>query len=68
MLHTSRATLARRFTQQVGEPPLSYLTRWRMALAAERLRTTALPVAVIAREVGYTSEYAFNRAFARLQR
>ena len=67
VLHTSRATLARRFTQQVGEPPLSYLTRWRMALAADRLRTTALPVAVIAREVGYTSEYAFNRAFARLR-
>jgi AraC-like DNA-binding protein len=66
-VHTSRATLARRFRAQVGEPPLTYLARWRMELAASRLRTSALPVAAIAREVGYTSEYAFNRAFTRIQ-
>lgn len=65
--HVSRATLARRFTRHVGEPPLTYLTRWRMDLAARRLRETALPAAVIARDVGYTSEYAFNRAFARIR-
>jgi AraC-like DNA-binding protein len=62
---TSRATLARRFPAVVGETPGGYLTRWRMDLAAQRLRTTAQPVGAIARAVGYTSEYAFNRAFAR---
>jgi transcriptional regulator GlxA family with amidase domain len=62
---TSRATLARRFPAVVGETPGGYLTRWRMDLAAQQLRTTAKPVGVIARAVGYTSEYAFNRAFAR---
>jgi AraC-like DNA-binding protein len=64
-LHLSRATLARRFTALVGEPPLLYLTRWRMDLAARRLKDTTDPVEAIAREVGYTSEYAFNRAFSR---
>ena len=64
-LHVSRATLARRFTSHVGEPPLSYLTKWRMELAAARLRETDASTAQIAREVGYTSEYAFNRAFSR---
>jgi AraC-like DNA-binding protein len=63
--HLSRTTLARRFTEAVGEPPLAYLTRWRMHLAAARLKHTSDTVEVIAREVGYTSEHAFNRAFAR---
>lgn len=66
-LHTSRATVARRFTEHVGEPPLSYLTRWRIEVAGRRLRETTLPVGVIARDVGYTSEYAFNRAFTRVR-
>jgi AraC-like DNA-binding protein len=61
----SRATLARRFLAQVGVPPAAYLTRWRMDLAARRLRDTDDTVAVIARSLGYTSEYAFNRAFSR---
>jgi AraC-like DNA-binding protein len=64
-VHLSRATLARRFAELVGEPPLTYLTRWRMDLAARRLRDTTEPVEAIARDVGYTSEYAFNRAFSR---
>jgi AraC-like DNA-binding protein len=64
-VHLSRATLARRFGELVGEPPLSYLTRWRMDLAARRLRETDEPVEAVARAVGYTSEYAFNRAFRR---
>ncbi len=63
--HVSRATLARRFTDTVGEPPLTYLTRWRMHVAADRLRQTDDAVERIARQVGYTSEFAFNRAFAR---
>lgn len=62
---TSRATLARRFPDLVGDTPAGYLTRWRMDLAAQRLRTTTDPIGPIARAVGYTSEYAFNRAFAR---
>jgi AraC-like DNA-binding protein len=61
----SRATLARRFMQLVGQPPLTYLTNWRMDLAAKALRDTGDPVDTIARQVGYTSEYAFSRAFSR---
>jgi len=64
-VHISRATLARRFTDAVGTPPLAYLSNWRMHLAAQRLKHTTEPVESIAREVGYTSEYAFNRAFSR---
>jgi AraC-like DNA-binding protein len=63
--HVSRATLARRFAQQVGEPPVAYLARWRMQLAARRLRDSGESVEEIARGVGYSSEFAFNRAFAR---
>ena len=61
----SRATLARRFATFVGETPTAYLTRWRMDLAARRLRDTNDPVDVVARSVGYTSEFAFSRAFSR---
>ena len=64
-VHLSRATLARRFAGAVGEPPLAYLARWRMHLAAHRLKHTHDSVEAIASTVGYTSEYAFNRAFAR---
>jgi len=64
-VNVSRATLARRFGQLVGEPPLAYLTRWRMDLAARRLRETRDPVKAIARDLGYTSEFAFSRAFTR---
>ena len=63
----SRATLTRRFSTLVGEPPLSYLTRWRMELAARHLRDTDKAVSAIARHVGYTSEFAFSRAFSRLR-
>lgn len=62
-----RVTLARSFTHHVGEPPLSYLTRWCVELAARRLRKTTLPAAVVARKVGYTPEYASTGAFARLR-
>jgi AraC-like DNA-binding protein len=67
LAHVSRATLARRFAEEVGEPPLAYLTRWRMDVAARRLRDGSEPVEAIARAVGYRSEYAFNRAFSRHQ-
>lgn len=64
-VHLSRAALARRFAELVGEPPLTYLAGWRMQLAAQRLKYSTDTVETIAHEVGYTSEYAFNRAFAR---
>jgi AraC-like DNA-binding protein len=49
----------------VGETPPEYLTRWRMDLAAQRLRDGDDTVAAIADAVGYRSEYAFSRAFTR---
>jgi AraC-like DNA-binding protein len=64
-VHVSRSTLARRFSEAVGDPPLAYLTRWRMHLAAAQLKHTSDTVEVIARAVGYSSEHAFNRAFSR---
>ena len=64
-VNVSRATLARRFADLVGETPLGYLTRWRMDLAAQRLRDTDDGIAAIAMAVGYRSEYAFSRAFTR---
>jgi AraC-like DNA-binding protein len=54
-LNVSRATVARRFTEAVGEPPLTYLTQWRMDLAARRLRTSNDTVERIAAEVGLNS-------------
>jgi transcriptional regulator GlxA family with amidase domain len=66
-VHVSRSTLVRRFGGSVGEPPLTYLTRWRMDLAAKLLRETDDAVGRIALRVGYTSEFAFSRAFSRLR-
>jgi AraC-like DNA-binding protein len=64
-VHLSRSTLIRRFRELVGKPPLSYLAAWRMTIAARLLRETSDPVGRIARRVGYTSEFAFSRAFSR---
>src|SRR5215208_6229907 len=64
-VHMSRAALARRFAELVGEPPLTYLSGWRMHIAAQRLKNSTDTVDTIARAVGYRSEYAFNRAFSR---
>jgi AraC-like DNA-binding protein len=62
---TSRSILADRFRYFLGEPPMAYLARWRMIMAARLLRSTPRGVAGIASEVGYESEAAFNRAFKR---
>jgi AraC-like DNA-binding protein len=62
---TSRSVLAERFARFLGEPPLSYLARWRLQLAARLLATTQKTVIHVASEVGYESEAAFNRAFKR---
>jgi AraC-like DNA-binding protein len=61
----SRSVLAERFRQYLGEPPMAYLTRWRLQLGAQMLNSTSYSVAQIAAEVGYESEPAFNRAFKR---
>jgi AraC-like DNA-binding protein len=62
----SRSTLAKRFADLVGEPPLTYLTRWRMTLAADLLtEREAATVAEIARNVGYSDPFAFSAAFKR---
>jgi AraC-like DNA-binding protein len=61
----SRATLTRRFSAVLGESPGAYLTRWRMDLAARRLTDSDDTLDQIASAVGYTSVYAFSRAFSR---
>jgi AraC-like DNA-binding protein len=64
-VHISRSVLAERFTELVGAPPMQYLTRWRMILAAGALRSEQSSLARIAEIAGYESEAAFNRAFKR---
>jgi AraC-like DNA-binding protein len=61
----SRSALGERFTNLVGQPPMQYLTRWRLQLAADLLRSSARNIAAVASEVGYDSEAAFSRAFKR---
>jgi AraC-like DNA-binding protein len=61
----SRSVLAERFRHFLNDPPMTYLTRWRLQLGAQMLGSTSYPVAQIAAEVGYESEAAFNRAFKR---
>ena len=61
----SRTALVERFTRYLSEPPMTYLTRWRLQLAARSLENTPRGVSEIAGEVGYESEAAFNRAFKR---
>jgi len=61
----SRSAFAQRFQEKAGMPPLEYLTRWRMQVAARLLRETAQPVLSIALETGYQSDAAFIRAFRR---
>ncbi|MFI5912653.1 AraC family transcriptional regulator [Dactylosporangium sp. NPDC051541] len=61
----SRAAFSRRFTALVGQPPLSYLTWWRMTLAARLLRDGDQPLQAVALRTGYTSEFAFAKAFKR---
>ena len=62
----SRAALANRFVELVGQSSIHYLAGWRMHLARQLLRDSTLGVGEIAGRVGYESEAAFNRAFRRL--
>jgi AraC-like DNA-binding protein len=61
----SKSALVQRFTALVGAPPIKYLKRWRLALAAQQLRDGPQAIVRIASRCGYESEAAFNRAFRR---
>jgi AraC-like DNA-binding protein len=61
----SRAAFARRFTDVVGEPPMTFLTGWRLALAADLLREPDATLAAVARQVGYSTPFALSTAFKR---
>jgi AraC-like DNA-binding protein len=63
---TSRSGLADRFNRLVGQPPMQYLMRWRMQLAAQLLSDGWSKVGAVAAEVGYDSEAAFSRAFKKV--
>jgi len=63
----SRAALARRFTELVGEPPMAFLTGWRLTLAADLLREPGATVGSVARKVGYASPFALSTAFKRVR-
>ncbi|MYR65955.1 MULTISPECIES: AraC family transcriptional regulator [unclassified Streptomyces] len=63
----SRTTLAKRFTELVGDGPVAYLTEWRMTLAADLLTRPELTVAAVARRVGYADAFGFSAAFKRLR-
>ena len=62
---TSRSVLAERFAHYVGQTPMTYLARWRMALAANMLRGSSVSLTRVAEEVGYETDAAFSRAFRR---
>lgn len=61
----SRSGFSAKFTELVGDSAKSYLTKWRMQIARQRLAASATPVAIIAEQMGYNSEAAFSRAFKR---
>ena len=61
----SRTVLAERFMHYLGRPPIQYLTRWRLSLAADRLRDGSTSIGRVAEQVGYDSEASFTRAFKR---
>ena len=61
----SRSALSQRFTDILGQGPMQYLTRWRLTIAAQRLRNEHASLARIAEDSGYDSGAAFNRAFKR---
>lgn len=63
----SRAALARRFNELVGEPPMAFLTEWRLALAADLLREPGTTIGSVAHQVGYGSPFALSSAFKRVR-
>jgi AraC-like DNA-binding protein len=63
----SRAAFARRFTELVGEPPMKFLTDWRLTLAADLLLEPEATIGSVAYEVGYSSPFALSTAFKRVR-
>ncbi|MEV5374618.1 AraC family transcriptional regulator [Streptomyces nondiastaticus] len=63
----SRSTFAKRFHELLGEPPLAYLTEWRMTLAADLLGEPGTTLASVARRVGYADPFGFSAAFKRVR-
>lgn len=63
----SRAAFSRRFTELVGEPPMTFLTGWRLALAADLLAQPEATVGSVARQVGYATPFALSAAFKRVR-
>lgn len=63
----SRAALARQFGAAVGQPPMAYLTEWRLTLAADLLREPGATLASVADQVGYGSAFALSNAFKRVR-
>ena len=63
----SRPVLARRFNELVGEPPMSFLTSWRIDVAADLLRRPDTTVGAVAQQVGYSTPYALSTAFKRVR-
>ena len=63
----SRAALARRFNDLVGEPPMTFLTNWRLSLAADLLLEPGTTIGAVARQVGYGSPFALSTAFKRVR-
>lgn len=61
----SRTVFTKRFTAVVGQPPMTYLTGWRLAYGARLLRETDASLAAIARKIGYSTEFAFGSSFRR---
>ena len=62
----SRSSLHERFIHFIGQPPIEYLTQWRMQVASGMLRDTNVKLMEVAQDVGYESEAAFSRAFKRV--
>lgn len=63
----SRAAFARRFTDCIGEPPMTYLTGWRLTLAADLLLEPGATIGAVAHQVGYSSAFALSAAFKRVR-
>jgi AraC-like DNA-binding protein len=61
----SRSALSQRFSELLGQPPMKYLARWRLRMAARELRSGSKSLGEVAGEAGYDSEAAFSRAFKR---
>ena len=61
----TRTAFIRRFTALLGQSPSAYLIAWRLSTGARLLRETKAPLATVARQVGYSTEFAFSGAFRR---